>query len=78
VEATWFTQKNGTPMFQVQDQIRNCRQELRKWSKSTFGNITRALKTKIAQLKAAEAASMRGMNHDTVIVLKKEVLNFLS
>jgi hypothetical protein len=78
VEATWFTQKNGTPMFQVQDKIRNYRQELRKWSKSTFGSITKALKTKIAQLKAAEAASMRGMNHDTVIVLKKEVQNLLS
>ena len=48
------------------------------WDKSTFGSITKALKTKIAQLKAAEAGSMRGMNHDTVIVLKKEVQNLLS
>ena len=78
VEAAWFTQKNGTPMFQVQDKIRNCRQELRKWSKSTFGNITKALKAKTAQLKEAEVASMRGMNHDMVPVLKKEVQNLLS
>jgi hypothetical protein len=78
VMAAWATQKNGSHMFRVQDKIRNCRMELRKWSRCKFGNISQQLKIKTAHLRAAEENSMRGMSHSTAFELKKEVHYLLS
>jgi hypothetical protein len=78
VAAAWTTQRTGSHMYQVQDKIRNCRKELRKWSSRQFGNISQQLKIKTAHLRAAEENSMRGMNHSIVLELKKEVQSLLS
>jgi hypothetical protein len=78
VTEAWATQKTGSHMFRVQDKIRNCRKELRIWSRSQFGNISQQLKIKTAQLRATEENSIRGMNHSIAFELKKEVQYLLS
>ena len=65
-------------MFQVEDKIRNCHQELRKWSRNNFEHITRELKRKIEMLRVAKEEPMCGGDHGNVLNLRKEVQFLLS
>lgn len=65
-------------MFQVQDKIRSCHNQLKQWNRESFGNVTTELKEKTELLKEAEAESMRGKGHDKAHALKREVNTLLS
>jgi hypothetical protein len=61
----------------VQAKIKKCGDDLTRWNRVQFGNITRLLKKKIDQLKQAELDSTLGLGHDTVVSIQNEVNELL-
>uniref|UniRef100_A0A2N9IQD1 CCHC-type domain-containing protein n=1 Tax=Fagus sylvatica TaxID=28930 RepID=A0A2N9IQD1_FAGSY len=73
---TWCNNR-GSPLVQVTEKIQRSGDELMKWSRIQFGNITKLLKEKTEQLRQAEMDSTLGFGHDTVISIRREVSDLL-
>ena len=77
VAKAWRPKFNGSPIAQVQAKIKKCGDDLTRWNRVQFGNITRLLKKKTDQLKQAELDSTLGLGHDTVVSIRNEVNELL-
>ena len=54
IRKAWELRQSGTPMFQVAEKIKACREELKKWSFEHFGSIRVAIATKTRLLQQEE------------------------
>uniref|UniRef100_A0A2N9GPD6 Uncharacterized protein n=1 Tax=Fagus sylvatica TaxID=28930 RepID=A0A2N9GPD6_FAGSY len=73
VTQAWVPKTRGSPLAQVRTKIQRCGEELSRWSRAQFGNITKILKEKTELLRQAEVDSTLGYGHDTVISIRQEV-----
>ena len=77
VTKAWVPKTRGSPIDQVRVKIQRCGEELTRWSRVQFGNITKILKEKTEKLKQAEIESSLGHGHDNVISIRHEVNKLL-
>ena len=73
VTKAWVPKTRGSPIDQVRVKIQRCGEELKRWSRLHFGNITKILKEQTEKLKQAEMESSLGHGHDNVISIRHEV-----
>ena len=77
VTQAWVPKTKGSPLAQVKTKIQRCGEELNRWSRAQFGNITKLLKEKTKLLRQAEVDSTLGYGHETVISIRQEVNDLL-
>ena len=77
VDLAWRRVYPSNPMAQVEGKIKVCQAKLKQWSRTSFGNITRALKEKKQQLRQAEQRAIREGTMETVNWLKWEINGLL-
>ena len=68
---------SSNPMSVVETNVKTYQRHLKKWSKESFGNISRALVEKKNQIKVAEGEAVRSGNGDRLHVLKVELRELL-
>lgn len=79
VESTWSPAIfSPFPMTVIEGNTVQCQSKLRLWSKTSFGNINRALIEKKNLVKKAEEEVVKGGNIDRLLMLKVELRDLLS
>ena len=73
VTKAWVPKTRGSSIDQVRVKIQRCGEELKRWSRLHFGNITKILKEQTEKLKQAEMESSLWHGHDNVISIRHEV-----
>jgi hypothetical protein len=64
IAAAWQATSKGNDMFQVISKLKLCKNQLKSWSRSSFGSVRKKLEEKRVELNQAEAQSMRGAPSD--------------
>ncbi|KAK4539790.1 hypothetical protein RGQ29_031879 [Quercus rubra] len=77
VDLAWKRFFPGNPMVQVEGKIKECQAKLKQWSRTSFGNITCALKEKKEQLRQAKQKAIKDGTMETVNGLKWEINGLL-
>lgn len=79
VESTWSPAIfSPFPMIVIEGNMVQCQSKLRLWSKTSFGNINRALIEKKNLVKKAEEEAVKGGNIYRLLMLKVELRDLLS
>ncbi len=71
IRKAWELRQSGTPMFQVAEKIKACREELKKWSFEHFGSIRATIATKTRLLQQEE--ELRPENQNVQLIQKMGV-----
>ncbi|GMY20521.1 hypothetical protein FCV25MIE_15760 [Fagus crenata] len=78
IAAAWQATSKGNAMFQVLSKLKLCKNQLKSWSRSSFGSVRKKLEAKRVELNQAEAQSMRGAPSDRIPVIRRELESLLS
>jgi hypothetical protein len=73
VEDTWQAPMTSSHMSQLWHKVKSCWHRLGTRSRQCFGSVRRMLAKKRTQLVDAELQSMRGGDHNQVILLRNEI-----
>jgi exonuclease III len=78
IATAWQTaQLTGSPMFQVTEKIKLCRQALMKWCGTTFGSVKKQLDQKKSEMEHLMSSNLDGAHNQSIYRLKGEINELL-